>query len=286
MRVDWINSWLVSMTRRICATCSYESPVLTDVQTLFLTVDSEKILSLQCSTGSKTSLSSDISSDEDDTTRVIYSWHSGLFVTDDIQASEVTCISMPHSFSIFIFYSGSKLTHFCRLFFDDDSLGRLISEPSLSILQEYGCRFPLQYVKSMVYMQCSRRMFFVTMDESFYITKAIDGLIDNRDSCDQIRGNHCSTSKSTDRQGDGSKSMTDESDESSINIPSSSAADKANYQFKVGANPANFECMRLPPPTALNKTIKSFRSDDTMIRNIYAIETDTLTNIAILIESE
>ena len=283
------------MVHRLFATCSYESLVLADIQTLLITVDSEQILSLQCFSGSKTSLSLDTSFDENDTTRFLYSWRSGCCDTEDIQASEITCITMPHSFSVFIFYCDSKLTHCCRLFFDDDSLRRLISEPSLSILKDYGCCSPLQYVKSMVYMQCSRRMFFVTRDESFYITKAIDSLIGITDGCDQTKGNYGSRSKSTDCQEDGPKSSTEESNESSINVsvPPSSTVVRAIYQCKTGVNGANYsteqnflECVKLPPPTTLNKTSKSFRSDDTVIKDIYTIESDSLTNIVILIESE
>ena len=274
-----------SMVCKLCAACSFESTALATMQTLLLTVDSQQIISLWCYGEQKTSPSSfEVSAREADSRRLLLSWQGGCCDEEDIRTSVVTCISMPQFFTIFIFYMDSKFANCCKLSFNSDALDCTISKPMFSVIREGKSGPPLPLVKSMVYIQSSRRIFLVTGDDSFYITQPIDILI-NMNSASSPR----SRNESTDIK-------REELDDSTIRLSLSSTVNKSiikhdrhiiNLNFTDSTDEQNvLRCCKLPTLTTLNKTSKSFRSDDTVIKNIYVVECDTTTNIVILIESK
>ena len=238
------------MVYRLCASCSFESSLLL-LRTLLVTIGSDQIASLHCFDGSRTeSLTSPVKAD---TTRVLSSWFAGnntFFYPLDVQALAITCLSTPQLFSIFVVYTNPEGA-FCRRFsYDSDLLEKECSEPTSCSIIEGKSGFSLK-VRAMSLLQCSRRVLFVTNDETIFLSPPLDSIVRDSGAGDQSN---------------------------SSNIPSQTFL------------PHFLLCSKLPSLTCSNKTLKSLRADETVIGSVYSVEnsveSDAQADIVFIVQSE
>ena len=253
------------MTNRPSASCSYEGSSSVNTQTLLVTTDDRQAISLYCINGVEPRSSSGAIS-RGNGSRLLGRWFGGRCATDNILAVTVTCIPSLTCCTIFVFYTTPESMHCRRLLFDSDALVTMLHAPETFTMIDNGNGLPVKNVRSMAYMRLTQRIFFVS-DDDLLVSMPLSSIANSSDSMQK------------------SSSNTD----SSTCLSSGNGVNHSDcdiYSSDTDTKIREIECYKLPSLTISNKSCKSLRSEDTVIRDIYTVENESNADIVILTESK